>query len=122
MLKTHMAHYLKLKKKLGIDSRGCPFQIIFILLQKQDEIILDQFNLKVKAGQSVALVGHTGSGKTTLINLLSRFYEPTSGVIEIDGKDYKIEVFNGSINNLDMFYKVHNYFQLPLKKIFDMAS
>ncbi len=56
---------------------------------KEDEIILDQFNLMVEAGQSVALVGHTGSGKTTLINLLSRFYEPTGGVIEIDGRDYK---------------------------------
>ncbi len=56
---------------------------------KEDEIILDHFNLDVKKGQSVALVGHTGSGKTTLINLLSRFYEPKSGSIEIDGKDYR---------------------------------
>jgi ATP-binding cassette subfamily B protein len=38
---------------------------------------------------SVALVGHTGSGKTTLVNLLSRFYEPKSGEILIDGKDYR---------------------------------
>lgn len=56
---------------------------------KKDEIILDHFNLDVSAGQSIALVGHTGSGKTTLINLLSRFYEPTGGHILIDGKDYK---------------------------------
>lgn len=56
---------------------------------KNDEIILDNFNLEVKKGQSVALVGHTGSGKTTLINLLSRFYEPKKGVIEIDGKNYQ---------------------------------
>lgn len=56
---------------------------------KEDEIILDHFNLDVKKGQSVALVGHTGSGKTTLINLLSRFYEPKSGRIEIDEKDYR---------------------------------
>ena len=56
---------------------------------KEDEIILDHYNLDVKKGQNVALVGHTGSGKTTLINLLSRFYEPRSGSIEIDGKDYR---------------------------------
>ena len=56
---------------------------------KDNEIILNNFNLKVKAGQSVALVGHTGSGKTTLINLLARFYEPKEGYILIDGKDYR---------------------------------
>lgn len=53
------------------------------------EIILDKFNLKVEKGMSVALVGHTGSGKTTIVNLLSRFYEPTAGEILIDGKDYR---------------------------------
>lgn len=56
---------------------------------KDNETILENFNLKIKAGQSVALVGHTGSGKTTLVNLLSRFYEPKSGEILIDGIDYR---------------------------------
>jgi len=54
-----------------------------------NEVILENFNLTVKAGTSVALVGHTGSGKTTIINLLSRFYEPTKGEILIDNKNYK---------------------------------
>lgn len=56
---------------------------------KKDEVILENFNLKVKAGQQVALVGHTGSGKTTLVNLFARFYEPQGGEILIDGKDYR---------------------------------
>ncbi|MFP4187706.1 MAG: ABC transporter ATP-binding protein, partial [Acholeplasmataceae bacterium] len=56
---------------------------------KENEVILDRFNLAVKAGMSVALVGHTGSGKTTIVNLLSRFYEPKAGSILIDGKDYR---------------------------------
>jgi ATP-binding cassette, subfamily B, bacterial len=56
---------------------------------KDNEVILNEFSLKVKAGQTVALVGHTGSGKTTIINLLSRFYEPKKGMILIDNKDYK---------------------------------
>ncbi|MFH0767651.1 MAG: ABC transporter ATP-binding protein [Bacillota bacterium] len=55
----------------------------------ENENILTNFNLKIEAGKSVALVGHTGSGKTTLINLLSRFYEPKSGSILIDGRDYR---------------------------------
>lgn len=51
--------------------------------------VLENFNLKVKNGQSVALVGETGSGKSTIVNLICRFYEPTRGTIYIDGMDYK---------------------------------
>ena len=53
------------------------------------ETVLKDFNLKIKQGSSVALVGHTGSGKSTLVNLICRFYEPTKGQILIDGRDYK---------------------------------
>ena len=53
------------------------------------EKVLTNFNLHVKAGQSIALVGHTGAGKTTIVNLICRFYEPTEGQILIDGIDYK---------------------------------
>ncbi len=53
------------------------------------EEVLEDFSLKVKAGQTVALVGETGSGKSTIVNLICRFYEPTKGVIRIDGEDYR---------------------------------
>ena len=56
---------------------------------KEKDNVLTDFNLDVKAGTSVALVGHTGSGKSTIVNLLCRFYEPTEGEILIDGKNYK---------------------------------
>lgn len=54
-----------------------------------NEPILVDFNLKVSPRQRIALVGETGSGKSTIVNLICRFYEPTSGHIEIDGVDIK---------------------------------
>lgn len=53
------------------------------------EKVLDNFNLEVKAGESIALVGETGSGKSTIVNLACRFYEPTEGEILIDGVEYR---------------------------------
>ena len=49
--------------------------------------VLEQMNLDVKAGQSIALVGPTGAGKTTIVNLISRFYNLTGGEVDIDGTD-----------------------------------
>ena len=51
----------------------------------KNEPLIEDFNLKVKPGQTVAIVGKTGCGKTTLINLLMRFYDQNRGSIEIDG-------------------------------------
>ena len=53
------------------------------------EEVLTDFSLKVRAGETIALVGETGSGKSTIVNLVCRFYEPTEGRILIDGVDYR---------------------------------
>lgn len=53
----------------------------------KDKPLIQGFSLNVKSGQRVAIVGPTGCGKTTLINLLMRFYDPDSGKIEVEGKD-----------------------------------
>jgi ATP-binding cassette subfamily B multidrug efflux pump len=54
-----------------------------------DKIIIKDFNAKIKPGQKVAIVGPTGAGKTTMVNLLMRFYEINSGDIKIDGVNIK---------------------------------
>ncbi|MGM0419844.1 MAG: ABC transporter ATP-binding protein [Bacillota bacterium] len=56
---------------------------------KNEEKVLQNFNLKVRAGEKIALVGETGSGKSTIVNLICRFYEPITGEIMIDGINYK---------------------------------
>lgn len=54
-----------------------------------EEEVLSHFSLKIPAGTNVAIVGETGAGKSTLVNLACRFFEPTGGRILIDGKDYR---------------------------------
>ena len=53
----------------------------------EDDYVLKDINLEIKENQTVAFVGHTGSGKSTIMNLVVKFYEPNKGVLKIDGKD-----------------------------------
>ena len=57
---------------------------------KAGEPVLEHFNLKVKQGETIALVGATGAGKSTIVNLFCHFYLPTSGAITMAGYDYSI--------------------------------
>ena len=65
-----------------------------------DEYILKNINFEAKKGETIAFIGSTGSGKSTLINLIPRFYDVTDGEIIIDGvniKDYKLEYLHNKI-------------------------
>lgn len=63
------------------------FQNVSLRYPNADHDAIHNFNLSVKPGETIALVGTSGSGKTSLVNLLPRFWNPSSGTIEIDGVD-----------------------------------
>ncbi len=75
------AEKLKLKGEISFNNVG------FYYPTRKEIKVLKNINLQIKQGQKIALVGQSGAGKSTIIQLLSRFYETTSGSITIDGED-----------------------------------
>ena len=76
----------------AVDPDSIRGDIVFDNVDFQYEAgkpVLEQFNLTIKQGETIALVGPTGAGKSTLVNLVARFYEPTGGAIRIAGRDYR---------------------------------
>ena len=72
---------------------------------------LTNINLTIKKGETVALVGSTGSGKTTMVNLLTRFYNPSSGKISINGKDiisFELESYRSNFSYVDQNVRLFN--------------
>lgn len=79
------------------------------------EEVLNNFNLKIKAGETIALVGETGSGKSTIVNLICRFYEPTEGEVLIDGVDYRERSIGWLHSNLGYVLQTPHLFSGSIK-------
>ncbi len=76
----------------------------------EEKKVLEDFNLHVNAGESIALVGPTGEGKSTIVNLVARFYEPKEGRILIDGKDYQEATLQSLRSQLGMVLQTPHLF------------
>ena len=76
---------------MGSDGGGGQIEIqniSFYYQMRPDNIVLEDFSLTIPAGKTIALVGRSGGGKSTIIQLLLRFYDPKQGCILLDGKPY----------------------------------
>ena len=78
--------------------------------------ILTDFSLNVKPGETIALVGPTGGGKTTIVNLLCRFYEPKEGVIRINGKDYTDYTLQSIHSRVGIVLQTPHLFSGPIRE------
>ncbi len=78
--------------------------------------VLENFNLRVAAGERIAIVGATGGGKSTIVNLVGRFYEPTSGVLRINGRDYTELTQNAVQSRLGMVLQTPHLFSGTIRE------
>lgn len=75
--------------EMGSITGDVGFEDVQFHYSDDPALVLDGINLDVRAGQTVALVGETGAGKTTIVKLLTRFHDPTSGCVRVDGVDLR---------------------------------
>ncbi|MFD2639710.1 ABC transporter ATP-binding protein [Piscibacillus salipiscarius] len=93
------------EKENAIELDDIKGHIVFDQVQfsyDEDRIALHEISLEMKPGQTVALVGHTGSGKSTIANLINRFYDPTKGAVKIDGVDLRDVKLDGLRQNISV--------------------
>lgn len=75
--------------EMGSISGAVRFESVSFHYSDDPALVLENVDLEVRAGETVALVGETGAGKTTIVKLLARFHDPTSGCVRVDGVDLR---------------------------------
>lgn len=98
------------------DERGIRFDDVGFRYPDQETFVLRHLNLFIPAGQSIALVGHNGAGKSTFIKLLAGLYEPTEGRIFIDGIDLRSLEPSELRKRLSVAFQDFNQYQLTARE------
>lgn len=83
---------------------------------EQGKGVLDGVNLKIKEDEKIALVGHSGAGKSTIINLITKFYNPTKGDLLIGGKNYKDISHNEVRSNIALVFQENELFSTTIRE------
>jgi ATP-binding cassette subfamily B protein len=81
-----------------------------------DKPVLQDFSLKVQPGETIALVGPTGGGKSTIVNLVCRFYEPRAGAVKIHGQDYRDFTLQSIHSRIGVVLQTPHLFSGPIRE------
>ncbi|WP_437305337.1 ABC transporter ATP-binding protein [Sorangium sp. So ce388] len=106
----------------GASDRGVRFEGVGYRYPGQSRWALRGIDLHIPSGQSLALVGHNGAGKTTFIKLLTRLYEPTEGRILLDGKDLRAWDIDALRRRVGVVFQDFNQYQLTLRENVGLGS
>ena len=99
----------------GMPARQIRFHHVRFSYPSTSQPVLDDFDLTIPAGSSLAIVGQNGAGKTTLAKLLCRLYDPQEGFIEVDGVDLRQLDLEGWRERLAAVFQDFTRFELPLR-------
>ncbi|HTN88042.1 MAG TPA: ABC transporter ATP-binding protein [Sorangium sp.] len=106
----------------GASDSGVRFEGVGYRYPGQSRWALRGIDLHIPSGQSLALVGHNGAGKTTFIKLLTRLYEPTEGRILLDGKDLRAWDIDALRRRVGVVFQDFNQYQLTLRENVGLGS
>ncbi len=104
------------KDLLFFKDPSIEFKNVNFSYNKKDGAILKDVSFSLDKKETIALVGHSGAGKTTIINLVLKFYDPKSGVISINGKDYKDLSHSDVRNNISLVFQDNELFSSTVFK------
>ncbi len=105
------------EKKNNLEFEGnIRFENVNFHYFDDEKLILKDFNFEIKKGESVAFIGSTGSGKSTIVNLICKFYDVTSGNIYLDGIDYKNVDKTFLYDNLGYVLQQPQLFSISIKE------
>ena len=88
--------------KINLNEGNIEFNKINFTYNEEDRVVLQDINLKISGGKMTSLVGHSGAGKSTILNLIPRFYEPQSGDIKIDNQSIYSRRLSSLRNNISL--------------------
>lgn len=109
-------------RREAATERGLRFEKVTFKYPGSEKVVLDDVDLFVPEGQSIALVGQNGAGKTTFVKLVTRLYQPTSGRILLDGKDLRDWDEHALLARFGVVFQDFNQYQLKVRENVGVGS